>query len=347
MRFVPQTVPQGPISTYAADEFKRVADAVRFFFNDGPNGIVIEHDGGERAFQSLPGAESSFYWSGAKKGGTTEFGLLSGNGVNKSPNTSGDGHLKLNGSGYSGYLTLDGTAMYVGHNSASRNLVFQIDEADKLKLLNTSFEFRGSDGNPYFSIYGSDGNRDFYIQATSTSYLWIGENHGNAFALQGEDAGGALKNIIAGDPDGNAYLYYAGNNAFYTQAAGVVVQHPTSDQPALYFHTNAGVRNGFFIHYAGASGNYWRNEGHGGPVRIEGENASGTVRTILQADPDDYTDIYAAGYLGIRIGNATLGFFNSSGNAKQTVTGSKGGNAALANLISVLVNHGLLTDGTT
>lgn len=43
----------------------------------------------------------------------------------------------------------------------------------------------------------------------------------------------------------------------------------------------------------------------------------------------------------------TLGFFNNPGNAQLTVTGSKGGNAALANLITKLSTYGLIVDGTT
>ncbi len=52
-----------------------------------------------------------------------------------SPNSSGNGHLQINGNGYSGYTTLDATAMYVGHNSGIRNLVFQTNETDRLTIL--------------------------------------------------------------------------------------------------------------------------------------------------------------------------------------------------------------------
>lgn len=43
----------------------------------------------------------------------------------------------------------------------------------------------------------------------------------------------------------------------------------------------------------------------------------------------------------------TLGFHGASAVAKQTVTGSRGGNAALGSLLTALANLGLLTDGTT
>lgn len=46
-------------------------------------------------------------------------------------------------------------------------------------------------------------------------------------------------------------------------------------------------------------------------------------------------------------GTDKIGFHGASPVAKQTVTGSKGGNAALANLLTALANLGLITDSTT
>jgi hypothetical protein len=45
--------------------------------------------------------------------------------------------------------------------------------------------------------------------------------------------------------------------------------------------------------------------------------------------------------------NNTLGFHGADPIAKQTVSGAKGGNAALASLITALANLGLITDGTS
>lgn len=42
-----------------------------------------------------------------------------------------------------------------------------------------------------------------------------------------------------------------------------------------------------------------------------------------------------------------LGFFGSAGAAKQAPTGSRGGNAALASLLTALANYGLITDSTS
>jgi len=45
--------------------------------------------------------------------------------------------------------------------------------------------------------------------------------------------------------------------------------------------------------------------------------------------------------------NSTLGFFGAAAVSKPTVTGSRGGNAALASLLTALANLGLITDSTT
>jgi hypothetical protein len=42
-----------------------------------------------------------------------------------------------------------------------------------------------------------------------------------------------------------------------------------------------------------------------------------------------------------------IGFYGTNGLPQQTVTGAKGGNAALASLITALANLGLIVDGTT
>lgn len=51
--------------------------------------------------------------------------------------------------------------------------------------------------------------------------------------------------------------------------------------------------------------------------------------------------------LGTSSTSAALSFFGGSVAAKQTVTGSRGGNAALANLLTALAAYGLITDSTS
>lgn len=51
--------------------------------------------------------------------------------------------------------------------------------------------------------------------------------------------------------------------------------------------------------------------------------------------------------VGLSSGSPAIGFLGTSQVAKQTVTGSRGGNAALASLLTALANYGLITNSTT
>ncbi|MEU5111721.1 hypothetical protein AB0G64_09495 [Streptomyces longwoodensis] len=66
-------------------------------------------------------------------------------------------------------------------------------------------------------------------------------------------------------------------------------------------------------------------------------DAANSLRT-----DDAFTVALAFRHLG-----STAGFFGAAAAAKPTVTGAKGGNAALASLISALATLGLITDSTT
>ena len=54
--------------------------------------------------------------------------------TNVTPTGAGTGQLMVRASGYNGWIALDGTAMYLGHNSPGRDLTLQTDETDRLKI---------------------------------------------------------------------------------------------------------------------------------------------------------------------------------------------------------------------
>lgn len=72
---------------------------------------------------------------------------------------------------------------------------------------------------------------------------------------------------------------------------------------------------------------------------------------VIQARSSAQRDVVicgAAGTPGLIVGgNGGLGFFNTQPQAKPTVTGAKGGNAALASLLGALATLGLVTDGSS
>ena len=60
--------------------------------------------------------------------------VIVGGGDNQTPDASGNGHLMIDGAGYTGFNSLDGTAMWVGHNSGSRNLHLATDETARVTV---------------------------------------------------------------------------------------------------------------------------------------------------------------------------------------------------------------------
>lgn len=92
--------------------------------------------------------------------------------------------------------------------------------------------------------------------------------------------------------------------------------------------------------------------GEGGRIHLvpgngDGSSNRGKVRTYYFADGG--SDLYIAMEVnkdGVRI-DSKVGFNTTTPIAKPTVSGSKGGNAALASLITALANYGLITDSTS
>jgi hypothetical protein len=105
--------------------------------------------------------------------------------------------------------------------------------------------------------------------------------------------------------------------------------------------------------------------GFGTAITFQADSNTNTVRSTGQiySDWSIATDASRQGRLrlaavdsvGARVGlsmiangsTIQIGFFGSAGTTRPTISGSRGGNAALANLLTALANLGLLTDSTT
>ena len=57
-----------------------------------------------------------------------------GGGTDISPSALGAGQLGIVGLGYNGYVALDATAMYFGHTSSARSIIFQTNAADRVAI---------------------------------------------------------------------------------------------------------------------------------------------------------------------------------------------------------------------
>lgn len=83
-----------------------------------------------------------------------------------------------------------------------------------------------------------------------------------------------------------------------------------------------------------------------GDVRLAN---SGTIKGRNAANSGDVVIATVTGGNAVALGDVgiSLGFYGISGTTKPAITGAKGGNAALASLLTALAAQGLLTDSTT
>ncbi len=87
----------------------------------------------------------------------------------------------------------------------------------------------------------------------------------------------------------------------------------------------------------------------GADNRIYFKDAAGTVQQVIV--PGGAQTFTAAQIFShnVTVGGSgkQVGFYGATPASKPTVSGSKGGNAALASLLTALANLGLITDSTT
>lgn len=60
------------------------------------------------------------------------------------PSTFWAGHLTVDANGYSGGLSFDNTAMWIGHNSSSRDLLLVTDEIERVRITQTGMKVTGT-----------------------------------------------------------------------------------------------------------------------------------------------------------------------------------------------------------
>jgi len=128
--------------------------------------------------------------------------------------------------------------------------------------------------------------------------------HGGQVTLSGEDAGGTLRTIFSGDPDGVATVHHNGLSAFITGSSGshgVAGATSTDTETILLgFHYQSLTRRGW-VGKATDGSLRLVNETHGAPVLIMAEDTGGTLRTILSADPDSTTLLRADTNLELQV----------------------------------------------
>jgi hypothetical protein len=134
--------------------------------------------------------------------------LVIGNSLDINPSTNSAGQLKIEGNGYVGFITLNATAMYIGHNSTQRQTTLMVNETSRLTC----------DVNGNVSL-GDGSIRDGYIAlgVGESSLLWGGVGARTT-------AGTTNWNDISNAHSGSGFTLLLGN-------------HSNGPGPANYFHS--------------------------------------------------------------------------------------------------------------
>mgnify|MGYP003108625648 CR=1 FL=1 len=103
--------------------------------------------------------------------------LICGNNTDTTPDAHWNGHFVVDGNGYAGGISLDGSAMWVGHNSSARALYFATNETMRVNITGASGylyhgttgadDFPGTDG--YFSVKAGDRVAAAFYRQTDVS----------------------------------------------------------------------------------------------------------------------------------------------------------------------------------
>lgn len=147
----------------------------------------------------------------------------------------------------------------------------------------------------YFSFRLQNGTRVGLVGQTSSGVLLRNEIHGGIVALQAEDTGGTVRNLIRCDPNGEAASYFAGTRVFGSAAVGTVTVYGddnTDTDTRLFEIRQANDTRRAFVGHAGSDKLRLRNEVHGGLFGIEGEDAGGTARTMIECNPNGGVSLY-------------------------------------------------------
>ncbi len=166
-------------------------------------------------------------------------------------------------------------------------------------------------GDTLLRLASSNGTDRGFVVASDNNITLRSLNHGGNVLMQGEDAGGILRTIFTGDPDGAGTTYFNGQNALSTQAEGILVRSTIGTTGQVRLRGNDGVDNA--ILNAGSTGISLRSLRNGASISLTGNNVSGDNRSILHGAPDDATRIYHAGLQALTTHTNGINVFDQDG----------------------------------
>jgi len=123
-----------------------------------------------------------------------------GAGDSITPDASGNGHLMVAGAGYSGFVSLDNTAMWVGQNSGSRKLYLATDETARVTV-----DGAGNVGiNDTTPSYKLDVNGDI----NATGDVRVAGNPVGLVLVKSQDIGSAVSSVTVTGAFSSSYDNY-------------------------------------------------------------------------------------------------------------------------------------------
>lgn len=226
-----------------------------------------------------------------------------------------NGDLRLRNDVHSGHVQISasqaaGTEVFLVRGDPDGYVSLYYLGVEKFRTHGAGIHVAGGVGSddPFIGFYDNTlTSRQGFIQCSDTTGIKItGEIHGATLTLESENLAGTPTLLLDADPDSALLAYYAGTRVLGTLASGIGVYGATANgigsaQDAQILLYNTGGTNVGDIGYPSSTALYLRNLNHGGAVIITAEDAGGTPRTILSADPDSTTTLIADTDLNLQV----------------------------------------------
>lgn len=214
-------------------------------------------------------------------------------------------------------------------------------------------------GNTIADFSGGSGGGDIALQA-GDQIVWAGDTillRAEADHLRTPDKFSSQADIVAqanaanqvtvgGLPGGPGIIFGSGGDTnLYRSAANVL-----ASDDSIRVVGGAGESSYFGAAALGAAGSAAEIGSLGDPngayMRAIGSGANVSARIRPKGTGESVLE-GSAGTPKVRVNETGVGFYNATPVAQVTITGSRGGNAALADLLTKLATTGLIVDGTS
>jgi hypothetical protein len=282
----------------------------------------------------------------------TYGGTIAGQTLQLSASAGANRSVVLATGGSSRWLLYANAAVEAGSNAGSDLRLDRHDDAGG--LLGAALSITRATGA---ATFGGSVQALGYLATNDRYYVQDNSGTGVTFDIQSNAAGFQIGEVNVGNR-----LSIAKTTGAATFGGQVLLPAGTGAAPALAFSIDTGVglfrsaANTLTVASGGAGRFSFSNtastfsiplRGALGAVAAPTYSFSGDTNTGVYSPTADEVAITAGGALQDTIGNATRGFFGTAATTKKTVTGSRGGNAALASLLTALAAYGLIIDSST